>query len=429
MTLVVISPERDRADELAVLDALCAAGLERYHVRKPHASAVALAAWLQGVPTRWRARLVLHQHHELAARFGLGGVHHRDPGAEPASVAGDASAVSRSCHDLATLRAAAGRYPSVFFCPVFASVSKPGHGPVAAGELAAVSSWLRARTGEERRPEVLALGGVTAANAAQALALGFDGVAVIGAVWEAPDPVQAFRELQARVASASGAAVRPSLPPLMCLTQDGLPLSHVEQATRLVGAGARLLQLRMKGAEPARWRETARQVVDICHARGALCLINDSVEVALATGADGVHLGRTDGDWRAARERLGPGRLLGGTVNNAADAAAARAAGALDYVGVGPWRFTTNKRKLAPILGADGIRELVAQLAPLPAWAIGGIGAADLAAVRSTGAAGAAVSSVLFRDGRVEANYAALVAAWEQAAVGACSRAPAPAIG
>jgi thiamine-phosphate pyrophosphorylase len=201
--------------------------------------------------------------------------------------------------------------------------------------------------------------------------------------------------------------------PLMCLTQDGLPLSHEEQARRLCAAGARWIQLRMKSADAPTWLTTATAVVAICRSHQAVCIINDNVEVALAADADGAHLGRLDEDWCEARRRLGSKRLLGGTINDAADAIHAINSDCLDYVGVGPWRFTANKRNLAPVLGPEGVRGLVEQLDGLPAWAIGGIEAADLQAVRSTGAAGAAVSSALYREGQLEKNYRALLSHWE----------------
>lgn len=197
--------------------------------------------------------------------------------------------------------------------------------------------------------------------------------------------------------------------PLMALTQDGLPISHVEQADRLCRAGVRWIQLRMKHAAPVTWFETARAVVSVCRGYNAVCIINDGVGVALATGADGVHLGRFDLDWTEARRRLGPRCLLGGTVNNEQDAQRARACGVLDYVGVGPLRFTTTKEQLAPVLGIDGVRALVVQLGGLPAWAIGGVNAADLPAVRAVGAVGVAVSGALFRDGGIEENVRAFM--------------------
>ena len=200
--------------------------------------------------------------------------------------------------------------------------------------------------------------------------------------------------------------------PLMCLTQDGLPCSHLEQARRLCAAGAKWIQLRMKAGGPAEIADVAGQVVQICRQYGAICIVNDHVDVAIASGSDGVHLGRLDADWRQARQQLGPARLLGGTINHEADVLHAIDCNCLDYVGVGPWRFTHNKKNLAPVLGPEGIRTLVAQLDGLPAWAIGGIEATDLPAVRATSAAGAAVSSALYRDGGIEDNFRALSAAW-----------------
>ena len=202
-------------------------------------------------------------------------------------------------------------------------------------------------------------------------------------------------------------------PPVMALTQDGLPLSHVEQARALTAAGAHWIQLRMKHAAPDAWLATAREVVAICHDAGALCTINDSVEIALAADADGVHLGKTDGDWIEARTRLGADKLLGGTVNYPDDATRAAAAHALDYVGVGPLRFTTTKQKLAPVLGVEGIAALLPLLGGLPAWAIGGVQPADLPALRRAGLAGVAVSSALYAGSQIAANHAALAQAWE----------------
>lgn len=203
-----------------------------------------------------------------------------------------------------------------------------------------------------------------------------------------------------------------SFSPVMALTQDGLALSHADQARALVEAGARWIQLRMKNAAPDTWFAAAKEVVAICHEGGALCTINDSVDIALATDADGVHLGSLDEAWLGARERLGPEKLLGGTVNNAVDASRAAAAQVLDYVGIGPLRFTTTKQKLAPVLGEAGIAALLPLLEGLPAWAIGGVLPADLPALRRAGLAGVAVSSSLYEHQRVAANHAALVAAW-----------------
>ena len=202
------------------------------------------------------------------------------------------------------------------------------------------------------------------------------------------------------------------LSPLMCLTQDGLGLTHPEQAERLCAGGARLIQLRMKGAPLDRWIGEARKASAICRRHGAILVVNDSVEVALACGADGVHLGGKDGDWREARRRLGPDRLVGGSINFPEDAQRAVAAGCLDYVGVGPYRFTSTKSDLSPLLGDEGVRSLIALLGALPAWVIGGITPGDLPALRRLGAAGVAVSSALYRENRIEDHVRSFLESW-----------------
>ena len=229
MNLVLISPEGDDAREAAMLGELFAMGLERYHVRKPGWSRAKLAAWLGALPTVWRPRLVLHQHHDLVAELALGGVHWResdlqagrgaDAAADPRAIESPLTAAisatcpaagsavrgltSRSCHDLAAVRASLGHFDSIFFGPVFPSISKPGYVPHRNFPFSALSALLAMRGAFERQTRVLALGGITAENAPRALALGFDGVALLGGVWQAAAPLQAFRALQSIVALKS----------------------------------------------------------------------------------------------------------------------------------------------------------------------------------------------------------------------------------
>jgi thiamine-phosphate pyrophosphorylase len=203
--------------------------------------------------------------------------------------------------------------------------------------------------------------------------------------------------------------------PVMCLTQDGTGVSHSEQAARLCAAGAGWIQLRMKDAAPDEWMAEAVAAVEACRRHGAILIVNDSVEIAAASGADGVHLGGGDGDWATARLALGPDGILGGTINTLAEAANAVESGCLDYAGVGPLRFTSTKNALAPLLGLEGVRLIVAELRGIPSWVIGGVIPTDLPAIRELGAAGVAVSSSIHRGGHLEANFAGFLAAWRQA--------------
>jgi len=220
MHLILISPEQNRPDEHALLEQCFALGLERFHVRKPHLSAASLADWIERVPEKWRARLVLHQHHELATKFRIGGLHWRD---EPSGTRLDprglsstraaAAYASRSTHDAETLRTCSGIFDAVFFGPVFPSISKSGYAPnpVVVRE---VRAYLHARTAAERRTAVIALGGITADRIDAARALGFDGVAALGAVWQASDPVAAFVSLQQAVEAMRTSAALDTNPQL-----------------------------------------------------------------------------------------------------------------------------------------------------------------------------------------------------------------------
>lgn len=200
MKLFVITPEVLDPREPAVLAALFAAGLERCHVRKPAATREELAAWLRAIPVEFRARLVLHQHHDLVAELALGGRHWRDDTNAPLVPSVVVGLASRSCHDVASLRASLGHYDSVFFGPVFASISKPGYAPGGNFSLEKISTALTARRAAERRTAVIALGGVTTENISRFYPLGFDGVAVLGAIWQSADPVRVFAQLQLSLA-------------------------------------------------------------------------------------------------------------------------------------------------------------------------------------------------------------------------------------
>jgi thiamine-phosphate pyrophosphorylase len=196
MKLILITPEAFEPREPAVLAALFAAGLERCHVRKPSATRDELATWLRAVPAEFHPRLVLHQHHGLVAEFALGGRHWRDDVHAPLVPPVGGGLTSRSCHDLDSLRAALGRYDAVFLGPVFPSFSKPGHGPRADLSAEKISPLLATRTAAEHRTAVIALGGIAPATIPRCRELGFDGVAVLGSLWQSADPVRAFAQLQ-----------------------------------------------------------------------------------------------------------------------------------------------------------------------------------------------------------------------------------------
>lgn len=176
----------------------------------------------------------------------------------------------------------------------------------------------------------------------------------------------------------------------------------IDQARKALAGGVRWIQLRMKDATPDEIKSVASVIVPMCHETEATVIVDDHVELVEACGFDGVHLGKCDMDPRKAREILGSDRIIGFTVNSADDAMLAKTY-PIDYVGVGPFRFTSTKKKLAEILGIEGISEIIKILGrEIPSVVIGGITVEDIAVVKSAGACGVAVSGAIAHAGDVQ---------------------------
>ncbi|MGE0867759.1 MAG: thiamine phosphate synthase [Kofleriaceae bacterium] len=171
----------------------------------------------------------------------------------------------------------------------------------------------------------------------------------------------------------------------------------LELASTLLAAGARVLQLRIKPAEPMAISELigiARRARAVCRAAGAALIVNDRIDVALAAGADGVHLGQRDLPLADAR-RIAGGRLwIGISTHDLAQVAAACAGGA-DYLGYGPVFATRTKLDPDPVQGVEALRAAVAAAGHVPVVAIGGITAERAADVYAAGASAVcAISAV-----------------------------------
>jgi thiamine-phosphate pyrophosphorylase len=153
--------------------------------------------------------------------------------------------------------------------------------------------------------------------------------------------------------------------------------------------GADVIQVRVKGWTDRELLELAEQVVAWCRPYGAACIVNDRVDVALASGADGVHLGADDLPVSVARRLLGPDAFVGGTARDPATALALVAAGA-SYLGVGPCFATVTKAGLPDPIGLAGVAAVTAAVS-VPVIAIGGVRADQIAELRAVGAHGVAV--------------------------------------
>lgn len=182
--------------------------------------------------------------------------------------------------------------------------------------------------------------------------------------------------------------------------------SYLDGIHMALEGGCRWIQLRMKDASDEEVEPIAIEAQEMCRRIGATFIIDDRVEMVKRLGADGVHLGKNDMSISEARRILGNGFIIGGTANTLDDVKAHAMSGA-DYIGCGPFRYTTTKQRLSPILGLEGYRHIVggmrAECIHLPIVAIGGITIADIPDIMATGVTGIALSgSILKAEDPVE---------------------------
>lgn len=176
--------------------------------------------------------------------------------------------------------------------------------------------------------------------------------------------------------------------------------TYFDSARMALEGGCRWIQLRMKEATEEKVEKEAIRVQDLCRQYGATFIIDDHVALAKKLHADGVHLGKKDMPIAEARKLLGKDFIIGGTANTFEDVQMHYAAGA-DYIGCGPFRFTTTKKNLSPVLGLEGYRNIVSRMKEaginLPIVAIGGIAFEDIPAIMQTGVSGIALSGSILR--------------------------------
>ena len=178
------------------------------------------------------------------------------------------------------------------------------------------------------------------------------------------------------------------------------------QAAAVIRGGAQIVQLREKELPFGEFLDEARQFVALCRELGAVSIINDNVEIARLTGADGVHVGQEDMAAARAREILGPSKLVGVSAHTVEEARAAYEMGA-DYLGTGAAFVTGTKTDAKPI--ERGTIRAVTSSVPIPVVAIGGITRENLPELAGLGLAGAAVASALFAQDDPEAAARALL--------------------
>ena len=185
---------------------------------------------------------------------------------------------------------------------------------------------------------------------------------------------------------------------LQFITHPSPRFSITEEVRLVLEGGCKWIQLRMKDASYDEMRATALEIIPLCKENDAIMVIDDNVRLTDELRVHGVHLGKNDMPPRQAREELGPHAIIGVTANTAEDILAMRGID-VDYVGLGPFRFTTTKSALSPVIGLDGYRDIMSAIrnagSELPVVAIGGITLDDIDPLMETGINGVAMSGAI----------------------------------
>ena len=166
----------------------------------------------------------------------------------------------------------------------------------------------------------------------------------------------------------------------------------------VIDGGCKWIQLRMKDASYDELKATAEDIIPICREAGVILVIDDNVALVKELRVHGVHLGKEDMNPQKAREILGPHAIIGVTANTADDIMSMRGID-VDYIGLGPFRYTSTKKKLAPVIGIEGYRTIMQEVTSkgnrLPVVAIGGITIDDVEPIMETGVQGLAMSGAI----------------------------------
>lgn len=355
--IVITSPECV-SDEAYRLTKLLDAGLDALHIRKPMWKEEDIQRLVEGIPVEYRCRLAIHGNPKLAERLGC-----RVHGVN-----------SRSCHSVDELSETECDY--VFLSPVFDSISKSGY--LSRFELSNLDL-------STSKSPVVALGGVMLSKVPEVRNAGFCGAAFLGQVWNADGGYQdMLRYLRLRNVGFQFITNAPDV------------AGTVTQAEKAMQGGCRWIQVRMKDSHSADVIEAVERIASLRKKYGgATLIVDDHYRLLARDEVDGVHLGQLDMSPHEARKWGDPSKIIGLTVN-APEQLLGAEYGDVDYYGIGPFRFTTTKKRLAPVLGTDGYSRINSAMRLVgdarPYVAIGGIALDDVPSLLNAGVRGFAVS-------------------------------------
>ncbi len=182
------------------------------------------------------------------------------------------------------------------------------------------------------------------------------------------------------------------------ISQGATVKEHLENIQKACQSGAELVQLRLKDVSEKKILKAAEQAREITSHFQTRLIINDHYKIAKKVKADGVHLGKEDTCPKEAKKHLYTWQIIGGTANTLQDCETLISK-QVDYIGLGPFRFTATKKNLSPVLGILGYQAIVEELKTnTPIIAIGGITVKDVKGILETGVSGIAISGEITQD-------------------------------
>lgn len=361
-------------------------GVDRMHIRKPDSTLYNFETLINNIKPEYRDRITIHDHFNIAVKYSLGGIHVNSRNKEiPSNFNG---ILSQACHSLLELEECKD-FDYVILSPIFDSISKENYKSKFPEEV-----LIEAKKSRLITSNVIALGGITEKNICQLQNYGFGGAAFLGYLWKS----SSAEEMKEQVQKIKRKCLMMDKWSLQYITHKNDKFGYLEGALKAMEGGCRWIQLRMKDTEEEEFMSVAKELRKACTLYNSIFIIDDHVELVDKCGADGVHLGKKDMKPSDARRLLGNEKIIGGTANTIEDIENLIAQ-EVDYIGAGPFRFTSTKKNLSPTLGIDGYCKITKFKNKIndytPLVAIGGIESEDIKDIINCGISGIAVSGTI----------------------------------
>lgn len=340
--------------------------VDYFHIRKPSFSEQQMREYLAVFPKEVRQKLSLHDFHSLAFEMRIGGIHinKRNPILKEEY---KKKRISVSCHSIEQVKEWKEKSNYVFLSPIFDSISKKDY--KSAFSFDELKKYFNNKILDNK---VVALGGVTKDNIKELENIGFSYCALLSDLWQ--------------------------LPKVMFITPNKTKEEIIKECNIVLQEGIKFIQLRMKKASNDEILDVAKQIRPVCDKYCAILIVDDKIELLKSNLFDGVHLGKNDMPIKQAKQITQNKYLLGATCNTIQDVQKAIGNGA-DYLGIGPYKYTTTKQNLAPILGLEGYKNIIKYMREnkltTPFYAIGGITLEDLQPLKKIGIFGIALSGTI----------------------------------